>query len=271
MFFQVDLDTCNSDGLCSHICPAKLIEMVDNQPSLVHKGEQACIRCGHCVAICPEEALSLEFLSSEDCLTIDHAGKLERIQVEQFLRSRRSIRTYRKKPIPKKLLEHVLQIASSAPTGSNRQPVKWLVIYEKSDVHHLGSLVVEWMRFVDSANPAMSEQYFMKHLVEAWDDGADRICRDAPHLIFAYTEKSVASGATDSHIALAYLELALAGFQLGSCWAGYVTMASNLWPALAEFLGLSHEYQIHGAVMLGYPKFEYKRIPPRKKADIRYR
>lgn len=52
-------------------------------------------------------------------------------------------------------------------------------------------------------------------------DGADRICRDAPQLVFAHASNEFGSAAADCHTALAYLELALPGFGLGSCWAGH--------------------------------------------------
>lgn len=268
MFFNIDVSKCNKDGLCVLECPARIIEMQDNGPVAIEGAEEICIQCGHCVAICPEAALSLDFLSPDDCMDIDDKLHLTTDHVEHFLKSRRSIRTYRKKPVPVDLLEKALSIASYAPTGSNGQSVRWLVIHKKEDVQAIAAHVIDWMRFMTSKHPEIATNFNMPKLVNAWEEGLDRICRDAPHLIFSYALKENGSGKADCDTALAYLELTLPSLGLGSCWAGYVTFAANQWPPLADFLGLEEGHLIHGAVMAGYPKFTYKRIPKRNEADI---
>ncbi|WP_163339756.1 nitroreductase family protein [Desulfopila sp. IMCC35008] len=270
MLVSVDFSKCNKDGLCVLECPARILEMQDNGPFAIEGAEDICIQCGHCVAICPEAAISLDFLSPDDCMEVDQNLHLPADHVEHFLKSRRSIRTYKKKPVPVDLLEKALSIASYAPTGSNRQSVRWLVIHDQKDVHAIGSHVIDWMRFVINEHPDIASNFNMPKLVGAWEEGIDRICRDAPHLIFAYALKENTSGKADCDTALAYLELTLPSLGLGSCWAGYATAAANQWPPLTAFLKLEDDHLIHGAVMAGYPKFAYKRIPTRNKADIVY-
>jgi len=268
MFLTVDYSKCNQDGLCVLECPARIIEMQDQGPAAIEGAEDICIRCGHCVAICPEAALALDSLLPESCRKVDETLHLTPDHVEHFLRSRRSIRSYRKKAVPRDILEKGISIASSAPTGSNRQSVKWLVIQEKKDVLSISEHVIDWMRYVLASRPEIAANFNMQLLINSWEQKIDRICRDAPHLIFAYALKEIGSGKADCDTALAYLELALPSFGLGSCWAGYVTFAVNQWPPLAAFLKIKDDHQVHGAVMAGYPKFNYKRIPERNKADI---
>lgn len=268
MLFTVDYSKCNQDSLCVLECPARIIEMQEKGPVAIDGAEDICIQCGHCVAVCPEAALTLHFLSPESCRPVEKALKLTPDHVEHFLQSRRSIRTYRKKAVPVDLLEKTLTLAASAPTGSNRQGVKWLVVHEKEDVEKVVGHVIDWMRYILENQPDVASSFNMEFLINAWEEGIDRIARDAPHLVFSYTSKVMGSGKADCDTALAYLELALPSFGLGSCWAGYITYAVNQWPPLAEFLGINQENLVHGAVMLGYPKFSYKRIPQRNKADI---
>lgn len=270
MFVTVDYSKCIKDGLCVLECPARIIEMQEEGPVAVDGAEKFCIRCGHCVAICPEAALSLDFLSPESCRQVDETLSLDARQAEYFLTSRRSIRTYRKKSVPTSELEKIIGIASSAPTGSNRQPVHWIIVYEQEKVHAVAVHVVDWLRFMCKNHPDVAANFNMESLVRSWEDGIDRICRNAPHLVFAFTAKDIGSGKADCDTALAYLELALPSFGLGSCWAGYVTNAVNRWPPLADFLGISDDKQIQGALMLGYPKFKYQRIPERNRPVIVY-
>jgi nitroreductase/NAD-dependent dihydropyrimidine dehydrogenase PreA subunit len=271
MFFQVDNQKCNKDQICVVECPARILEMTEQGPVMRDGGEDACIRCGHCVAVCPVAAVQLDFLSPEECLPVSSKVLPDTQQAELFLRSRRSIRTYRKKPLPKEILEKALDIASAAPTGSNRQPVKWLVFYEQKDVETIAAHVTDWMRYMLANHPDVAANFNMEKLVADVDKGIDRICRNAPHLVFAYASKEFGIAAADCHTALAYLELALPAFGAGSCWAGYIYFAASQWPPLAAFLAVPEEYQLHGGVMAGYPKFVYHRIPSRNAPDITYR
>jgi Pyruvate/2-oxoacid:ferredoxin oxidoreductase delta subunit len=50
--FWVD-DKCNSCGICSKVCPADNIEMVNEKPSWLHRCEQ----CFACLQWCPQEAI----------------------------------------------------------------------------------------------------------------------------------------------------------------------------------------------------------------------
>jgi nitroreductase/NAD-dependent dihydropyrimidine dehydrogenase PreA subunit len=270
MFFQVDNQKCTQDKICVMECPARILEMTEQGPVMREGGEDVCIRCGHCVAVCPVAAVELDFLTPAECLPIDKDLLADTQQAELFLRSRRSIRTYRKKQLPKEILENALNIASAAPTGSNRQPVKWLVFYEPKEVEIIAAHVIDWMRYMLANHPDVAANFNMEKIVADADKGLDRICRNAPHLVFAYASKEFGIAAADCHTALAYLELALPAFGAGSCWAGYIHFAASQWPPLTAFLALPDGYQLHGAVMAGYPKFGYHRIPPRNNADITY-
>lgn len=271
MFFQVKYHVCNQDQICVQECPARILQMTEQGPVMEAGGEELCIRCGHCVAVCPVAAITMDFLAPEDCLEIDQHLLTDMEQTDHLLRSRRSIRTYRQKALPKDVLEHALAIASAAPTGSNRQQVKWLVFHERKDVEAIAAHVADWMRYMVTSQPEVAAAFNMQKILSDVDKGIDRICRHAPHLLFAYAHKDIGVAPADCHTALAYLELALPALGAGSCWAGYVNFAAGQWPPLAAFLAVPEGYRVHGAVMVGYPKFRYHRIPPRKAPDIIYR
>ena len=268
--FTIDTKKCDKDGICAIECPAHIIEMTESGPAPADNAEEVCIKCGHCVAICPKGAFSLDFLSPDLCMPIQKDLILTGDHAEHFLRSRRSIRRYREKAVPRELFEKALSIASCAPTGSNRQTVKWLVIENRADVQKIAAHVIDWMRYVAQNHPEIAQSLNMESLISQWDNGIDRICRDAPQLVFAYGSDEQGSGAADCHTALAYLELALPSFGLGSCWAGYANYAAGQWPPLAKMLNFPEKHSCHGAVMTGFPKFKYARAPKRNAPDILY-
>ncbi|MCP4452343.1 MAG: nitroreductase, partial [Planctomycetes bacterium] len=175
--------------------------------------------------VCPKGAFSLVTMTPDDCMPIDRKKMLDAELTEHFLRSRRSIRRYKDKAVTADILKEVLSVASCAPTGSNRQSVRWLVVDHKKDVEAIAGHVIDWMQYVIENHPEIAVTFNMEALVSQWEKGVDRITRDAPMLVFAYADKTIGSAAADCHTALAYLELACPGFGLGSCWAGYVNFA----------------------------------------------
>jgi 2-oxoglutarate ferredoxin oxidoreductase subunit delta len=55
---SVDRDKCKGCNLCVAACAAAALELVDNKSRMVEE-MPACIACGDCVAICPEDAITI--------------------------------------------------------------------------------------------------------------------------------------------------------------------------------------------------------------------
>ncbi len=271
--FTIDPKKCKRDGLCVAECPGLLIELVgeDGFPTPIVDAETLCINCGHCVSICPHGALSLKTMSPKDCLPMRKELDLSPDQCEHLLRSRRSIRSYKEKQVPRDLLTRVIEIARYAPTGSNIQPVDWLVIEDTKEVRRLTGLVADWQRSQIQEGTDYYLKMRMERIVKAWDEGVDRICRNAPHLIVAHGLSSLPASQSSCTIALTYLELAALSMGLGTCWAGYFNTAANMYPPLLEALALPKDHLPYGAMMIGYPKYKYQRIPLRNKPKIAWR
>jgi len=53
----IDAAKCNGCGECVDICPAEVLEMVDEKSSVANIDE--CLGCESCVETCPEEAITL--------------------------------------------------------------------------------------------------------------------------------------------------------------------------------------------------------------------
>ncbi len=49
-------------------------------------------------------------------------------QMLEWLRTRRSVRTFAERPVEKAVLERVMEAATTAPSSTNRQPWKWAVV-----------------------------------------------------------------------------------------------------------------------------------------------
>ncbi len=269
--FEVDQDKCNKDGICAAECPLKIIDMkATGMPAPVSGADTLCINCGHCVAVCPAGALSHRYLKPEDCLPLNKEWMLSPEQVEHFLRCRRSIRNYKKQPVDRAVIERLIHIARYAPSGHNRQPVKWQVIYEADDVRRLSGLVIDWMRFMIDKQPGIAAMMHFDLVVGAWALGVDTVSRGAPHLVLVNAEAADISAQSACTIAMTCFELAVMAFGLGACWNGFFNAAAMQWKPLKEALGLEKGQVNFGAMMLGYPKFKYHRMPERNAPEIRW-
>ena len=268
--FEVDPEKCNRDGICVQECPARIIRLDDKDAVPVPEDEFAsyCIACGHCVAVCPTGAFKLYWLGPDQCPAIAKDVLLTAGQAEQFLRSRRSIRTFKDKPIEREKLEKLLEMACYAPSAKNSQPWHWTVVENPTEVHRLAGLVIDYMRGFIAEKPKLAALFSYTRVVAAWDKGLERVCRGAPHLIVAHADKNWGFGAEDTALALSYLELYAPVLGLGTCWAGYFYSAVNAYPPLFEALRLPAKHKAFGAMMVGYPKFRYQRLVPRKPPKV---
>lgn len=270
--FEVNHETCNQDGICAAVCPSGLIDLKKGDyPKPIPEAEEICIRCGHCVAVCPTGSLKHRVMNLEQCIQVKEELKISNEQCEQFLKARRSIRVYKDKPVPKDVLERLIDTARYAPTGHNSQDVEWLILGDKEELRSLSGITVEWMRWLIDDMPELAASMHLDHAVKRWEKGMDIILRDAPVVIVAHADKNNRLAPANCTIALAYLELASAGMGLRCCWAGFFAGAAVNFPAMIEALPIPGGHKCYGAMMVGYPKFSYPRIPRRKFPKVTWR
>ncbi|MGE4553856.1 MAG: nitroreductase family protein, partial [Desulfovibrionaceae bacterium] len=242
-------------------CPFDLLYVDDDGfPALRRAAKKHCIACGHCVTVCPRGALRLRLLPEGDTPDIDPALIPSPEQVEQFIKSRRSIRSFKKKPVPKKTMLRLLDTARYAPSAKNAQPVRWRVYNDPARIQELAGLVVAWM----------AEHRLYPGVVRAWENGEDKVLRHAPHLVLAYAPVDSADPAADCSIAATYLELAAHAHGIGACWAGFLMNAAERFEPVIRALNLPEGMRAYAALMLGYPKFKYVRIPARNPLQVEF-
>lgn len=272
-FIEIDRDKCNQDGICISACPSRLLEYdKDGFPVTVEGVESMCIWCGHCVAVCPTTALKHSRLGFHRFETFDEEFKMTGEQCENFFKSRRSIRSYMEKPVSEEKLSRLIDIARYAPTARNGQDVQWLVVTDKAVLKKYSSLVSDFNEVVLSGGvPEIEPNPNMGKLIDDFKAGYDMILRDAPALIISYGDKENRHAQNDCIIAAANLELVASGMGLGACWAGFFMTATTYYPPLMEALLLPEGHQCFGAIMVGYPRFRYHRIPIRRQPKITWR
>ncbi len=265
----VDEKTCNRDGICAAVCPVGIIDFSKGQlPAASAEAFDLCIACGHCVAVCPTGSLSHAKMPAEACPSVQTDLQLSAEQCEHFLRSRRSIRVYKDKPVPREAIARLITVASHAPSGHNAQSPRWRVIDSRAPISQLGGIVIDWMGWMIDNQPEVAAAMHMDRTIRRWEAGNDVVLRGAPVLVVAHAAKQDRTAPAACTIALAYMELAAMSMGLGACWAGYFWAASMYFPPMIDALALPEGHQCFGALMVGYPKYQYHRLPLRKAPAI---
>jgi len=259
---KIDGELCNKDGLCIRECPFNLLtEDETGFPAMVDGAEQTCIRCGHCLAICPTAALSLAGVEPTTCKSASAGADVELDGIEKLIINRRSIRVFKDKPVPRTEINRLIAMVRWAPTAKNQQPVCWSLVDDQEKIQTLAGMTVDWLR----------ENRLYPEIIEAWEhNGEDMILRTAPLLVICHAHKDALNPPVDCTIAMTTLELAASAAGIGGCWAGFFMRAANFHAPLQQFLDLPEKHRVYGALMLGYPRFNYKRIPAREEAKIRW-
>ncbi|MCP4681992.1 MAG: 4Fe-4S dicluster domain-containing protein [Desulfobacterales bacterium] len=268
----IDETKCKQDGICAAECPTGIIQLKDGNgfPEVNPDNFQFCLLCGHCVAVCPNGALSHPEIPIDSCPSIRKELKVSHEQAVQFLRSRRSIRVFKDKAVEQEKIQQLINIARYAPTAANAQLLEWNVYTDKETIFRFAELTIDWMRELIKTPGSVFAPYYTP-IVKAWDAGYESILRGAPVVLIPSAPRISNNGLVDLSIALSYLELSAPTLSLGATWAGLMQAALLNSEALQKLAGLPKGHSHHYPMMLGYPKFKYHRLIERKAPIVRWK
>ncbi len=180
------------------------------------------------------------------------------MELYQAIKGRRSIRRFKPDPVPRELIEKILEMAIWAPSGMNRQ--NWhfrIVTGERKD-----ALVGLASKGYEHIEPMLKEVFADKPpVVEATKEFFTKL-GGAPTVIFAYYEPTKERPETSIQtVAAAIQNLLLAAYAegLGACWmTGPVHVADQI----NAFLKIRDKTLV-AVIPLGYPD-ESPPAPKRK-------
>lgn len=268
----IDTTRCTKCNTCSINCVMGIISMSTDTtfPAILKENEDNCLRCGHCESFCTQQALLLDYLPKEKIKVSSQDSNIDSHSLAMYMKKRRSIRHYSLETVEKELITRVLDVARYAASGGNQQPVKWIVVSGVSEVKRVAGLTVDWMRTIQ--NTAHPLAPYVPGIISMWDSGVDLICHNAPHLLFAHIPKlEQIDDPTEAVIAMTYFDIAAPAFGLGTCWAGFVKMATDAYKPLQELLAVPEGRVAVSAMMFGYSKHKVVSIPRRNPVDIIWR
>lgn len=181
----------------------------------------------------------------------------------KLLESRKSIRKYKKDPVPREVIERILLAGMQAPSGKNRQNWRFFVVTGEKRDEYLSYSQKSWLGIKDVLS------HKLKPSLYEFTERFFYTLGDAPVIIFAYShndsEERYHTSIGSVYMAVENMNLACLVEGLGSC-----TMGAPLEIKLEvdAFLGVDKipEYQkgeleLLCAMVCGYPDHEPPKAP----------
>ncbi|MCK5641759.1 MAG: nitroreductase family protein [Gammaproteobacteria bacterium] len=163
------------------------------------------------------------------------------MNVSEAIKLRRSVRSYQEKEVEKEKLNKVLEAARLAPSASNRQEWKFIVVKDKETKEKLAI--------------AASDQTFIA---------------EAPIILVACATESQSimlcgqpRYTVDVSIAMSFIILQARELGLGTCWIGAFEE-----PSVKEILGIPNHIRVVAITPLGYPAQDPPARPRKKLEQI---
>lgn len=259
----IDSEKCIGCGLCAGDCLGRAISLDSGKAEII----KGCFMCGHCVAICPAEAVSFvgDKYGENDVEPMGAGFGIDGDTMLHAIKARRSVRRYKKEPVEKALLEKILEAGRFSPTGSNAQNVRYIVFSEETEA--LRQISMAELRSYEHDDEAFARAFpppFSRDRLNFADDHL--LFRGAPVVILVVTPSAV-----NGSIASANMELQAASMGLGMLYVGYFVRICAGSKTIRDFIGLEDGEQVTNCLCFGWPDVEYKRTVPRKKLNAIWR
>ncbi|WP_321532141.1 nitroreductase family protein [uncultured Desulfuromonas sp.] len=267
--FIVDKGTCSQCGLCAKDCVANIIDLDSGWPRIPKEKEMACLKCQHCLAICPTAAVSILGKSPSHSTLLQGAFP-DPDQLEILIKGRRSVRHYTDENIESGLLQRLLDVACQAPTGENTRQVQLSVIDDKHMMDKFRQHTYDVIEKLANEGKLPEQRKVFANFVYLWrKKKIDVLFRGAPHLLVASVPRNMCSPVHDCVIALSYFELFAQSLGVGTVWDGLVRYAiDELLPGARTKLGIPEEHLIGAAMAFGYPAVHYQRTVENDHSNI---
>lgn len=168
---------------------------------------------------------------------------------------RRAVRKYKNMPVPKDLIEILLDAGRIAPSAMNRQPWKFYVLTDarkiKAFSKEIAHIAIKEIKHVSLKEVAkMTLSFFHLSTMVDFLKNDDHIFYGAPVVIFITTPKADEWGALDVGMCTENIMLAAKAIGLDTCPVGFAKFVTQTPDYFS--LNIPDTEQVHLALIIGY-------------------
>jgi nitroreductase/NAD-dependent dihydropyrimidine dehydrogenase PreA subunit len=281
----IDSDQCNDCGLCALRC-LRCFSVQDEEVT-VDANQENCNLCGHCVALCPTEAIVHHRMDAENFTPVDRELNFDTDQFIHFVRKRRSHRHFTTKEVRREDLETLADVCRYAPTGSNRQAVELKIIQDPEKIARLSSHTMDYfvglIAEVDarvarleadgkevprSLRDLHTNLMRYKRMEVAREMGLDVIFYNAPVVVVFHSSDAATTPKDDCVIAAQTMSMTAMTMGLETCYIGLFTNSSGAHAPIREELKLPAGHEVYSTLIMGYPKIRFFKTVDRKPIKV---
>ena len=290
----INHSTCKKCMLCVEVCSNKILTKNESgEISFKPERKDLCFICGQCMAICETKSIFINGYSYEkDFFELPEyeQGSLEK-PFYNLIYTRRAVRNFKDKPVPKELLEKIVDAISFAPPGFPPVKTKILVVSNpeiiRQSLPHMINLydkLLQMMKkpifryFISKEVGSKKFKTMNKHLVPLLKarmsavkaGNEDPFTRNAPAMILFLADKNGEDISQDISIAATYGMLASHSLGLGGSIMDIIPPAINKSPELRKMYNISDEQDVITSIIIGYPKYKYRKGIKRELKEVRW-
>jgi len=258
--FKVDQDRCTNCKKCVSDCPVLIINGKTPFPEIKEGKEGNCLKCQHCLAVCPEGAISILGNSPEDSISID-APVADSEGLANLMKLRRSTRRFAKVGLERELIHDLMIKASYAPTAKNENAVQMTVVDSREQMLKLRELTYEAIKQRKETQGLPSEHQQYGNFQKLWDEKKiDVLFRNAPHILIVSNPISGTLPEIDATITLTYFDLLANSQGISTLWDGFATsVIEEVAPELKSTFGIPDDHKVVMALLFGKAGVKYAR------------
>lgn len=274
---NINKEKCIKCGLCIEDCSTNNIKKENDGIKVI---SDICLFCGHCVAICPQKAIDITTLDNSEIIEL---GK-NRLLIDDsdlltFFKAKRSIRSYKNKPVEKEKLEEIIEAGRFSSTGGNRQPIRYTVVHNKESIDKLRNMSIETLYNISKNTGSEIKGFSAKTTARyksMWNDmynknisGIDKLFFHAPAVVIVHGNTKInPEPSVDGALAASQMVLMAEALGLGTCYIGFANVAFRENNNILNFLQIPEKNKIVTTFVTGYPNVKYLRTVPRNKPEI---
>lgn len=282
---SIDKASCINCQRCVRICTSRIF-FAEEDKNVTLRNQELCIECGHCLAICPKDAISHSSFAKNRLHGINKEILPSADQILELMRSRRSNRAFSStKEIAQEHLDKILEAAERAPTASNSQNVSFIVIKDKKIIEQISKYTIDSFCALANILDFPLVRLFVKPfkpgiykfipkarmLKKELDSGKDYILRGAKAVIFFTAPKQSMFAIEDANLAYQNASLVASSLSVAHFYTGFVEMAFKIKPKpLLKILSLDRNTLVCAGMALAMEDFEFGKYIDRKDRKITY-
>jgi len=186
---------------------------------------------------------------------------------------RRSIRKFKREPVPDEYVDKIIDVARWAPSGSNSQPWQFIVIKKQDQKNKIVELVNEHSKLMHRMEVAREPELRFIGPLTGWSQapvfillcGDFRTSEAYPLYITLQLGRETFISSLAS--AFLYMTLAVTALGLGGQWVSAIG-APFVQSLTKDLLGIPKELEIYDMLAIGYPDTEPKSRLVRAREEV---